>query len=87
MNIIAFLQKHHPHLLEELMLLDRVADGALLKHPEHTLSYNIAVAARGGNPLAQSLCQALNQLSPDHCAAAIAMESTQKWRDATAESG
>jgi len=87
MNIIAWLQKNHPHLLEELMLIDRATDGALLRHPEHTLSYNIAIAARNGNPGAQALCEALNQLSPDHCATTIAYESTQKWRDATGEAG
>jgi hypothetical protein len=87
MNIIAWLHNKHPHLLEELMLLDRATDGAFLGHPEHTLSYNIAMAAKGGNKIAKELCGALNQLSPDHCASAIAMESTQKWRDATGEAG
>jgi hypothetical protein len=87
MNLIAWLQKHHPHLLEELMLIDRATDGAFLGHPEHTLSYNIAVAARNGNPMAQELCKALNQLSADHSATTIAYESTQKWRDATEEDG
>jgi hypothetical protein len=82
MNIIEWLQRNNPQLLEELMLLDRATDGALFGEPNHTLSYNIAMAAQKGNFVAKLLCHVLNILSPNHCVSAIADESTKQWRDA-----
>lgn len=87
MNIVAWLRKHHPQLLDELLLLDRLTDGMLLADPEHTLSYNIAMAAQRGHWLAKLACHALNELSPNHCAIALAKESTQQWQEAVEEAG
>jgi len=87
MNIVDWLKANHPQLLEELLLLDRVTDGALLDDPEHTLSYNIAMAASRGNWIAKGMCEVLNELSPNHCANAIANESTATWNNAVIEVG
>jgi len=87
LNIIQWLESKHPHLAEELKLLDRATDGALFGEPNHTLSYNIAKAAQGSNLAARRLCHLLTVLSPNHCANALAAESTTNWKEATEEVG
>lgn len=69
-----FISKHE-NLLAELVLLDKALSGILFHDPQHTISYNIAIAARAGNPLAKELCLALNVLSPNHCENAIKNET------------
>ncbi len=82
MNIVEFLKDNHPHLLEQLVLMDKAMDGILIGDPTHTMSYNIAKAAAGGDPQAQWFCGKLNALSPNHCAEALAHESDHVWRPA-----
>lgn len=53
---------------------DRGASLIIFLDPHHTVSYNIAIRAKAGDPLAIELCQALNLLSPDHCAWALQNE-------------
>lgn len=74
-------------ILEELELIDRATDGILLGDPAHTLSYNIAKRAAEGHFLATELCKALSLFSPNHCANALAKESTEAWRKAIDEVG
>ena len=73
-SVISELQKH-PMLYTELYALDKAGSGIIFGDPTHTISYNIAVRAQAGNVVAKAACQALNLLSPDHCAWALGNES------------
>jgi hypothetical protein len=85
MDIEKWLAKVHMHLHDELTILDIAGDGMLFGDPHHTFSYNIAVAAKKGNTIAKVICEALNKITPDHCAKALAHEDSQEWKDAIGE--
>lgn len=70
-GILGWLEQNHPNMYMELWLLDKAADGVLFLDPNHTLSWNIAMAAKAGNPIAKLICDALNGLSPNHCQVVI----------------
>lgn len=73
-SVISWLQGY-PELYNLLYELDKAGSGVFFGDPDHTISYNIAIRARDGDPLAIAACQALNLLSPDHCAWALQNEA------------
>lgn len=74
-SVISLLQQY-PEIYNLLRELDKAGSGFLFGDPTHTISYNIALRAQAGDPLAKAACQALNALSPDHCAWALSNESS-----------
>lgn len=61
------LEKSNPDLYKLLWDFDRAGDGVLFGNANQTISRSVAQRAQAGDKLAQSLCGALNFLSPDHC--------------------
>ena len=72
-SVISWLQDY-PALYGLLYALDKEGSGFLFGDPNHTISWNIAMRAKAGDPLAIAACEALNTLSPDHCAWALQNE-------------
>ena len=64
-----------PWLYNLLYALDKMGSGFLFNDSSHTISYNIAVAAKAGNLWAIEACKVLNLLSENHCAWSLANES------------
>lgn len=73
-SVISWLQEF-PALYNLLYEVDKAGSGILFGDPNHTISYNVAIRARDGDPLAKAVCEALNLLSPDHCAWALQNET------------
>lgn len=71
-GILGYIEDHNPNLYLELWLLDRAGSGILFLDPNHTISWNLATRAKAGDPIAKAFCEALNALSPDHCARVLA---------------
>ncbi|MGO9798849.1 MAG: hypothetical protein ACLPQ0_05260 [Candidatus Binatus sp.] len=71
-GLLGKIEADDPNLYLELWLLDRAGDGILFGDPSHTISWNIATRAAAGDPVAKALCEALNILSPSHCANTLA---------------
>lgn len=71
-GILGYIEEHDPNLYVELWLLDKAGSGILFSDPNHTISWNIATRAAAGDRVAQAICEALNGLSPDHCAKTLA---------------
>lgn len=65
---LGWIEDNHPDLYIELWLIDRATSGLLFMDPNHTISWNVATRAQAGDPIAKAICQALNALSPNHCA-------------------
>lgn len=72
-SVISWLQQY-PELYNFLYELDKAGSGLFFSDPNHTISYNIAVAAQNGNALAEAACEMLNLLSPNHCEWALEHE-------------
>ena len=73
-GILGYIETNDPNLFLELWLLDCAASGVLWGDPTHTVSWQIATGAKAGNPIDIAICQALNLLSPNHCAQTLATE-------------
>jgi hypothetical protein len=67
-GLLGWIEDRFPNVYTELWLIDRACSGILFGDPNHTLSWNIATEAAAGNPIAVAICDALNALSPNHCA-------------------
>ena len=70
-GIIGFLMEHNPELYIVLWSMDKACDGMLFGDPNHTISWHVAMMAKAGNPFGILCCDALNALSPNHCAWAL----------------
>lgn len=70
--------KEYPALYFIAYWGDRGGSLIIFHDPNHTISWNIATMAKNGDPIAKKMCQALNLLSPDHCAWALQNEALLK---------
>ena len=74
-DVLDWLQAYHPAVYNLLLLTDEFTSGLVFKDTApHTLSWHIACMCQGGNVIAKLACNALNQLSSNHCAEAIKAE-------------
>lgn len=64
---------NRPQLYLALWAMDKAADGALFDDPNHTISWHVAMMAKVGNPFGIICCDALDVLSPNHCAWALSV--------------
>lgn len=71
-NILGWLQAHHPTLFNFLLLSDEMWSDIIFQDKQvHTISWHIAMRAKGGDLIAKMACEALNALSPSHCQHAL----------------
>ena len=74
-GIWGWIETHFPTLAEDALADDIFIAGLLFPNNQgHTISWQIACMASKGNRTATKLCEALNFLSPNHCANAIVAE-------------
>lgn len=74
-SILAWLQANHPTVYDLLLLTDEFWSGVIFQDDApHTISWHIACMCQRGDPIAKLAYNALNALSPNHCAGAIAAE-------------
>lgn len=71
LDLLTRLQAKDPALFLKLYQLDmEIAEWVWGNG--HTISYNVALAAKNGNPIAQELCQVFSDLlQPNHCQIAL----------------
>ena len=73
-SIISDLQAF-PVLYAIAYWLDRGGAAIIFADPSHTISWNIATRANAGDPVAIEMCEALDLLSPSHCAWSLQNEA------------
>lgn len=72
-GVVGWLQANTPTLFNFLLLSDELWSDIIFQDKQvHTISWHIAMRAKGGDLIAKMACEALNLLSPDHCAHALA---------------
>ena len=72
-GVLGWLKAHHPTLLNLLLLTDEFWSGIVFQdETTHTISWHIAMMAKHGNVVAMMACEALELLSKNHCANALA---------------